>query len=520
MKSIYIVCAAFLALAPAALAAPVQVEASARALEIRGAAPGDYFGRPIVCGDFDGDGYEDIVTCADRSTFGAGQRPTLYLFKGRPHWPNAGLTQLTTETLTGGADAVILGETGSTNLATALAAGDVNGDNYTDLIAADSSFAAAGRASAGAVYVFFGGAAFFNTPVRDLASGAWSLKILGSAAGDDTGGSLMFGGMHSKGLAAGDLTGDGIADIAIGAHLANANSRADSGKVSIVKGKTTFTPGTTIDLANQADATVLGNEEYGELGTAIAIGDINGDSIGDLVLGEEYGSITVFSTHGRVFVIFGSAQFPSVNLLTQSANVTITGKATYDSFGTAVAVADVNNDSRLDLIASSPGWDPAGTNTIEHGAIYAFFGRTSWPASLSLASQNGDVMVQGFSQSNIIGSEVEAGDFNGDGIGDMLFSSRDAGRTGYPGEGRTYIVYGRAGIPATLSLLNEEVEVIINGGASGFQLGDTIGRGDTDADGADEMLLAAPFLESSTGRLFLFDLTPPPTAACDWPLFE
>ena len=372
------------------------------------------------------------------------------------------------------------------------------------------------------MYVFLGSSGFFDKSEHDIAAGDWDVKLLGAAAGDDTGGSNLFGGMVCKGLCAADITGDGIGDIAAGAHLATANAKAEAGKVFVVRGRA-FAHGTTLDLATQADSTILGADESGEVGTAITAGDINADGVGDLVIGNEYGSVTSFSSHGKVFVIYGSASFPaSVNLgSTGWAGSRITGGASWDQLGSAVAVADINGDGRADLLATAPGWDKTGSISVDEGAVYAFFGGSSFPATINLATATPGVFVRGWDASHHIGPTLDVGDINGDGRADFMFSSRDGGRTGFDGEGRLYVVFGRAGIPAQFSVEAEDMDLIINGGQAGLQMGDTIGVGDLDGDGAAEILESSPFVASSTGILYGFDLTPIVTSARgDWALFE
>jgi hypothetical protein len=518
LRAAAVVMAAIFSLTPSPIcASAVQFEATSRSLEIRGAQSGDYFGRPIVCVDLDGDGCEDLVVGADRSTFTAPQRPTLYVFRGRRHYASRDLIHLAVDQ----PDAVILGDTGSNNLATALAKGDVNDDGIPDLIMADSTMTASGRVGAGIVYVLFGRPGFFGQAVYDLAAGHWSVRILGAVAGDDTGGRLMFGGMLSEGLACGDMNNDGIDDIAIGAHLANANSRTDSGKVMVVFGRTPFPPGTTIDLATQANVTILGNETYGELGTAIAVGDLNADGLADLILGEEYGSVGTLTTEGKIFCLWGRASWPATyNLLTTPANLTINGRAVWDSLGAAIALADINADGRTDLLATAPGWDPAGVSSVDFGAVYGFWGRASFPSVINLSSVSPDFLTTAPADDQSIGDTLSVGDYDGDGRRDFLFSSRDGDRPGLNGEGRTFVVRGLNGFPAAINLAAEDVDWIVNGGADHFQLGDTVASGDIDGDGADEFMLAAPFLDGSTGRLLVFDLTPIPASATDWQLYE
>ncbi|HMX63300.1 MAG TPA: hypothetical protein PKD58_09560, partial [Candidatus Sumerlaeota bacterium] len=97
---------------------------------------------------------------------------------------------------------------------------------------------------------------------------------------------------------------------------------------------------------------------------------------------------------------------------------------------------------------------------------------------------------------------------------------RDTARPGFTTEGRTFGKFGAATATGTFLLQTEQVDLIINGNQSGLQLGDFITTGDPDGDGAAEIMLAAPFINSSTGRALLFDLTSSALDAKSWSLYE
>jgi len=491
-----------------AQAQAVQLEASSRALEIRGATAGERFGRPMVCVDLDGDGADEMVIGADKSYFLDGSRPTLYIFRGGANFARADLIDLATDS----ADAVVLGESGSDNLASSLAAGDVNGDGYEDLLATDSTLTVSGRTYAGAAYVVFGSPDFFQTATYDLAAGDWDVKILGAAAGDDLGAWSMFLGAVSTGLAGGDLDGDGVADIAVGAHLADSNGRSDSGALYVIFGDPGFSSGTTIDLASQADVTILANQTGNELGSALAIADVNGDRIGDLVAGYYYGSSGAFTSEGRVLVFYGSGSWPStINLASVNPDLRILGATAGDELGWAVAAADVDGDGVSDILGAANAWNS------DAGAVYGVYGGSGLPSEINLASTSPGFFVQGTSNAHPIGDSVVSGDFDGDRIGDFMYASRDGERPGYNGEGRTFIILGKTGgIDSLLQVAGDEADLIINGGVNGFQLGDFIASGDVDGDGADEILIAAPFVDSVKGRVLVFDLNPVTAVRSHW----
>lgn len=505
--------AAGIALATPALAQPTIVTSQERVVEIIGSAGGDRFGRPIHFADLDGDGIDDLIVGVDRSNFSGGERRTVHVFRGGPSlWANP-VINLATDS----SSVRILGETGSTSMSTAFANGDLNNDGYQDLVLVDPTYTAAGRAGAGVVYVLFGGPSFFDTPVKDLATGAWDVRILGAAAGDNTGGSTIFGGGISSALACGDIDNDGIDDLAIGAHLSDSGGN-DAGQVRIVKGRTPFASGTTIDLATQTNYRIVGDRTFDELGIAVTIGDINRDGIPDLLMGARYMSVGSLTSEGYLQVMLGRTNFPALtDLGVTAASFSIRGTEANGFFGEAVAVGDTNGDGFPDILVSSDGWDGAGVSNNSFGAIFGFLSRTTWPAAST--STLDDYFIQGYTNEVGIGRTLASADVNGDGIDDIIFGSRDGERAGFTNEGLVFVKYGAPTLSGTISLQSQQVDVIIAGNVDGLQMGDALAVGDIDGDGFAEIAVAAPFVGGSAGRLYLFDLNGVALFAEHWFLY-
>ena len=163
--------------------------------------------------------------------------------------------------------------------ARAVATGDLNGDGFADVIlgAPDSTVTVVPpsgppdvRANAGAVYVVFGSSSISGN--IDSANGAF--KVLGGKPGDRVGFSV----------AAGDVNGDGIDDLIIGAIGADfplgaaSPTRADTGAVIVIFGAPSLSASQTIDLktANAPDVVIYGIASNDLLGASVAVGDAGG----------------------------------------------------------------------------------------------------------------------------------------------------------------------------------------------------------------------------------------------------
>ncbi|HEY5960838.1 MAG TPA: FG-GAP-like repeat-containing protein, partial [Polyangiaceae bacterium] len=157
--------------------------------------------------------------------------------------------------------------------------------------------------------------------------------------------------------------------------------------------------------------------------------DINGDQYSDLVVGS--------STGTNVYIYFGSANGYSV-----TPNVTIQGAAA--QFGRVVAVVgDINKDTRNDIVIGSP---KDGS-----GYVYVYYGRSSWPATLT--SSNADVTIYGDSvadtkysgQAQFGASIARIGDFNNDTVDDFAIGVPYYSQLTLRNVGQVIIVYGKAG---------------------------------------------------------------------------
>ena len=190
----------------------------------------------------------------------------------------------------------------------------------------------------GASALVFNGAAALP-PLIDLGVTAADLTIYGDDAGDQ----LSFSS------ASGDINGDTIDDLILGANLAGGGARSEAGKTYVIYGDASFPA--VIDLnATSADLTILGEDVFDQSGYSVASGDIDGDTIDDLIVSAPI----AIGGRGRIYIIYGGPTVPAViDLSTGSADVTVTGASSSGLLGFGLAASDLNGDTTDDLIAGA-----------------------------------------------------------------------------------------------------------------------------------------------------------------------
>ena len=220
-------------------------------------------------------------------------------------------------------------------------------------------------------------------PVLQLADldGTNGFMLDGEAAGGQSGFSVS---------AAGDINGDGIDDLIVGAWRADANG-SDSGRSYFVFGTTTeFSSPLALSSLDGTNGFMLdGETAYDNAGFSVsAAGDINGDGVDDLTVGAPYAEL-IGSLSGRSYVVFGKTTgFNSplaLSSLDGSNGFMLDGEAAGDQSGRSVSAAgDINGDGIDDLIVGAYRADPNPFS----GRSYVVFGRAS-VIDLTITKSNG-----------------------------------------------------------------------------------------------------------------------------------
>ena len=405
---------------------------STPATTLTGVASGDRFGYSVAAaGDLNGDGYADVVVGAWGDTSNTGRA---YVYLGGA----SGLATPAATTLTGAAAGDQLGASVAT-------AGDVNGDGYADLVVGAIGYSSfTGRA-----HVYLGGAG----NLAAVAATTWT--------GEDT--AIAFGASVAT---AGDVNGDGYADVVVGAPYYSGNT-----------GRAYVYLGSAGGLETTPAATFTGEAANNYFGmSAATAGDVNGDGYADVVIG----AFNYLGATGRAYVFLGGA-----GGLATTAATTLTGEATSNRFGRPVATAgDVNGDGYADVVVGAKSYS-SGT-----GRAYVYLGGSGGLATTAATTLTGEATTNAFGA-----SVATAGDVNGDGYADVVVGASEYSSV----TGRAYVFLGGASGLATTAATTLTGEAINN------YFGESVATaGDVNGDGYADVVVGAYAYSSSTGRAYVY----------------
>lgn len=444
---------------------------------------GDQLGYAVAAGDFDGDGFADLAVSAPfRAVGNQAAAGRVYVLYGSAEKGAAGLVQRIdriTQTGAGSNEA-------NDHFGLALAVGDFNGDEYQDLAigAPDEDDNGNNRADSGAVFIRYGSADGLTAADYHYVTAATRSPTTGdnsTEAGERFGASLAAGQLHVNPYRPSD-------DLVVGApgkdvlvYSASAGFRnvafANCGKAYVFYGR-----GSNNRLQHQLDV-LPGTWPLGVrgFGSALAIGDFDGDGRKDLAIGAPEAGEDNDHTGGRLSVLMSSAfdgwvgqlAFPDVQDLyyvRQPDDVLseypVAKVENGDRYGFALATADFNGDSYADLAVGAPSEDWRGVN--DTGLTFVFMG-----GSDGLAPSFGceyffmDQSPRGANEvGDRFGSSLATGDINGDGSPDLVVGAPYEDRPGANNGGAVF-----------LALTSTQ----IGGPFDGVWVGDITGDNDTRA---------------------------------------
>ncbi len=376
--------------------------------------------------------------------------------------------------------------------------GDVNGDNIDDII-----IGATGERPNGSTYVVFGKSENFTDNI-DLSTLTVSDGIrIASERG------VYLSGIS---VASGDVNGDDVNDIIIGASGPGSGSEGDAkGSTYVVFGKGEGFTGNInlhdVVASRGIDGFRLDGEAAGDFsGYSVASGDFDGDEMDDIIIGARRADSSDVSDSGATYVVFGkdssfggAIDISSIADLGGTVGLRINGEAANDQSGYSVASAgDINGDGKDDIIIGAPFADPNGNSDSDSGSSYVVFGKdrsTNGIIELSaIAMGEGGFRIDGGSAGDQSGTSVSsAGDFNNDGYDDLIIGARYADSNGVSDDGSSYVVFGKAsGFSGRLDLSTlGDAGFRIDGGSANGQSGASVASaGDVNGDGYDDIIIA------------------------------
>ena len=317
---------------------------------------------------------------------------------------------------------------------------------------------------------------------------------------------------------AGDVNGDGVSDLLIGARLVDRPSFGNAGAAYVIYGKRT-PPGqgggqTWAGLINDPEMPgrkildlgtlqtsdgfkISGENQNGQFGFSVeGLGDVNGDGFDDIVVGAPFATVNGAVNTGSAFVIFGSAsgrQTLNIPNMTSAEGFIIrgdsalTGNTLEQQLGLSVGAAgDVNGDGLADIMVNAP-YQNRGAN-IDVGRSYIILGKNNgegWGQSVngqSILDLSNFGVGDGFSligedraseqlgNSGPDSSLISPGDLNGDGFDDLFINAHNGDTPGRTNNGEGYFIYGSRASGGGLSLTGTNASDALSGGG----LADTI----------------------------------------------
>jgi len=384
----------------------------------------------------------------------------------------------------------------SVNLSYVSGIGDLNADGFDDVIVG----------SLGGAHVVFGKRDGFSSTIDVAAfngSDGFSFDSPATFVSD-----------------AGDVNGDGIVDIIIGNSTGGANGLTGAGVSYVIYGQRTPFPAVLRpgDLNGLNGFAVLGTNREDRSGKFVgAAGDFNHDGVDDFMIGAPNKTQNSVAEVGEAYLIYGrAAGFPAAISLSDidgSNGFVFKGSNIQDLAGSAVTgIGDLNHDGITDIAISAPGKGPFGSPSDYPGEVYVMFGgQFDGVAEINEQSLNGNngfvargirggvvpIEVNQAIWGDLAGTSVDgAGDFNNDGIDDLLIgASHTIINPRRKGVGQIYVIYGTtASFPSRFNLSDLD-------GDNGFRINgigttDYFGvysrkAGDFNADGRDDIIIGA-----------------------------
>ena len=433
--------------------------------------PQQGFAERLVTGDFNGDQVPDVVVSSlldDEASSVGGWVSVVY---GGRAFPGT-----TRQQSPGGATDLQWGGV--------LAVGDFNGDDHDDLVIGTPRSDRQGT-DAGALWLWEGSASGLLGQPRPFGPDSDPGARLGAA------------------LAVGDFNGDGIDDLAAGAPGANVDRRAGAGRVYVLPGRLDAGPLLVGALVFDRSLPVApGDPTPSEaLGAALAITDLDGDSLGDLIVAAPEAVAGGARGAGALLLAYSAGEGVSNTLLVDRVEAIdrsdedIPGAPERSGrFGATLLAADLDRDRFGDLVIAAPGASVSGAR--EAGDVILLFGAPGGIDATRTAHLHADVtgMPDEPEPRAALGSAIAVGDLDGDRYPEIVAGAPSLPRDRQPAAGAVVVVPGgpQGPRPRRAFALGAEMWPLKIDLEADLRLGAALAVADLNADGVGDLLAAAP----------------------------
>ncbi|QOV37583.1 FG-GAP repeat protein [Streptomyces ferrugineus] len=431
--------------------------------------------------DFNGDGKPDLTVGLPGNTVGGHAR--------------AGSVIIANGTSTGPASSAVRIDQASPGVSgdpeaddsfgQSVASCDFDSNGYADLAVSVPLEAVGTTEGAGLLSVHYGSSGgIYNSPSEVFTEDTTGYP--GSVAKDE---------ILAHSLAAGDVNGDGYCDLAVGQPLDSADGASNAGTVKIMLGTSSGLNAADTVQIDQTTANVPGVPEAEDrFGEQLAVADVNGDGVGDLISATIGEQISGSSDRGSLHILYGPIKSgaPASGGYVDSGNVTGIGEFA----GSALAVGHFNDDGYADVAVGVSDQQVGAKGAA--GRLAVLYGGSqglSATSRVKLFDQSSPGVSGGPESEDSFASSLAAGDFDGDGVDDLVIGMRNEAAGSATGSGAAMILFGNAtgGITTKGVLwIDQDTAGVPGAVAAADHFGWTVGALDTDGNGRVEPLVGAP----------------------------